>query len=327
MPVNKISQLQSGVVYYKQSGSYSIVGDINTIPNNSLLYIRDNNTVMIYRASKLYPTQPINVGFGVTNPWSDNGTQADIDKIISQSKKLAAIIQKGIRAAKKMQRADEKAFMRTVYEGFAIMAITAITVGVAAYLAPAASATASGGITTSAQLTTGAQYAGIAGAPSVAGAPLTSTLFASGGSVLPSAGSGVGLITTGGGTILPAATTAIQGTISTISKIGKVLGITSGKTALTIATTAGKFVLTQQQQKQAQEQMQKYQQAIAQNNTQKAEAIKEYYQKQLDQWENQLANSDTGSVVGATWGQDSLDLQKYLPYLIVGMIVFFIIKK
>ncbi len=354
MLITNIKQLQDGLVYYKQNGSFGVVSDLHAIPDGSLLYIRNGSQVMMYKENSLFPTQSINVGFNITNPWAGNVTQADIDKIIVASKKLAVNIQKGIEASKKMQNAEEKAFMRTVYEGFAIVLIAAITIGVIAYLAPATTAAASGGTAAESSssavgLSTGAQYAGIAGAPSAIGAPVTSTLFASGGSVLPSAGAGVGLISTGGGVILPSASIATAATttktLSTLSKIGKSLGISSvQKTAVTAATTAGKFLMSKQQTAQAQKAMQTYQQAVANRNAQQANAIKQYYQNQLTQWENQLSQQrskgkfTSSPIVGSTltipkgslWGATStttLDLKEYLPYIIGGVALLFVITK
>ena len=332
--ITNIKQLQNGVTYTKTGNEFVPIVNLDNLNNGSHIYIRSGNNVSIYKVDTSAITSSVNVGFGVTNPFSNIPTSAEANSIIAGSKKLAVKIQAGLIAARKMQKKQSKGFLTIFFIGLALLTLLAV---VLIATAPAVVATTATTATTTTVATTTALPAGLG----IAGAS-PSSAFLTAGSVIPSAGAGVGIVSTSGAMILPAvsattvATTAVTTaakTASTISKIGKVLGITSpAKTALTTASTAGKFLITQQQQKQAEEQMQQYQQAVAQNNQAKAQAIRGYYQKQLEQWERQHTASGNKTVVGSTWGASNtslLDIKKYLPYIIGGgvLIMFVATKK
>jgi len=339
---SKINQLSPGITYIKKGSNYVPVGQLEGLPDGEHLYIRSGNFVNIYKVQSLYPIQSYNVGFDITNPWAGNVTQADIDKLITASKKLAVQIQKGIEAAKKMQKAEEKAFMKAVIGHFLIIALAAVAIGAAAYIAPAATSAGSGAGVTTATTTggvsaggIGASGAGLAPGLGIAGAS-PSAGFLGAGSVIPSAGAGVGIVTTGGNVLLPggvvaAGTSVASSGASIFSNLAKTLGLNSVKSAVVKgAMLGGKILLTEQQQKAAAKAMQQYQQAVAEHNAAVANAIKQYYQNQLDQLAQQAQGGGQISLPGATWNTTGkVDFSKYLPYIIGGgiLLLFIAMKK
>lgn len=327
--ITLLNQLQDGMTYTKSGNSFVPVSDFNSLANNSYIYIRSGNNVSIYKVDTSALTSSLNVGFGVTNPFYNvPKTSSEANAIITASKKLAVKIQAGLVAARKMQKKQNKGFLTTFFIGLALLTLlTVVLIATAPAIAPIIAGSSTSATTA---LPSGL---GIAGAS-------PSSAFLTAGSVIPSGGIGVGIITSSGSILLPTGAIATSAALtssstSIISKIGSVLGIASpAKAALTVASTAGKFYLTTSQKKQALLNMQEYQQAVAQKNTQKAMAIKSYYQKQLEEWESQiqpnstsLNNTNSGTLYGIKNGTTLLDLKKYLPYTAVAAIFILIMKK